>query len=293
LQAGVKRSSNQDSPEAAGQPQQPTTAHQAPPKTHSRRTKQLKQDPLPPEPTSTQKKETKEEREYIWGYGSGVAAATNPVYGDVVLAEYTLPSMKPTSPLFVPGCVVPCWRPASTPRIWLPMPPLIAGTSIRVVLPLAWLPCPYARSPRPKLTPDGVPLCAHGLRMHPTYQFQHTNGYRAQRYRCPYLFPERTGDTCGHAQFVKEKGCVKDINIELGGLRRVLLDRTSPQYHAVYNQRTACERINSTSLALGIERPKVCNLRSVRNLNTLIYLVINGRALERAKSINRGLLQIK
>ena len=129
--------------------------------------------------------------------------------------------------------------------------------------------------------------------MHPTYQFQHTNGYRAQRYRCPYLFPERTGDTCGHAQFVKEKGCVKDINIEPGGLRRVLLDRTSPQYHAVYNQRTACERINSTSLALGIERPKVCNIRSERNLNTLIYLVINGRALERAKSINRGLLQIK
>jgi len=34
---------------------------------------------------------TKEVKEYLWGYGSGVAAATDPVYGDVVLAEYTLP----------------------------------------------------------------------------------------------------------------------------------------------------------------------------------------------------------
>jgi hypothetical protein len=30
---------------------------------------------------------TKEVKEYLWGYGSGVAAATDPVYGDVVLAE--------------------------------------------------------------------------------------------------------------------------------------------------------------------------------------------------------------
>jgi hypothetical protein len=30
---------------------------------------------------------TKEKKEYIWGYGSGVAAAPTPGYGDVVLAE--------------------------------------------------------------------------------------------------------------------------------------------------------------------------------------------------------------
>lgn len=34
---------------------------------------------------------TKEKKELIWGYGSGVAAATTPDYGDVVLAEYTQP----------------------------------------------------------------------------------------------------------------------------------------------------------------------------------------------------------
>lgn len=34
---------------------------------------------------------TEEEKELLWGYGSGVAAATTPDYGDVVLAEYTQP----------------------------------------------------------------------------------------------------------------------------------------------------------------------------------------------------------
>ncbi len=30
-------------------------------------------------------------KEYVWGYGTGVVAATDPHYGDVVLAEYTQP----------------------------------------------------------------------------------------------------------------------------------------------------------------------------------------------------------
>lgn len=73
---------------------------------------------------------------------------------------------------------------------------------------------------------------------------------------------------------------------------RITLDRTSPLYKAVYTQRTSCERINSQAKELGIERPKVHNRHSVTNLNTFIYLVINVRALQRAKSINSGLLQI-
>src|SRR5215469_16443428 len=65
---GVKRSSNQDASLASGQP--------APPSTHAH------------EPSS---KANKAHKEYLWGYGSGVAAATDPVYGDVMLAEHTLP----------------------------------------------------------------------------------------------------------------------------------------------------------------------------------------------------------
>ena len=140
---------------------------------------------------------------------------------------------------------------------------------------------------------DGTPICPKGLPMHAQFLFTHTNGYRAQRFRCPLLFPQPTGEHCDHAQFAKGRGCVKDVNWELGGQMRVTLNRDGPLYHVVYNQRTACERINSQAQALGIERPKVRNGCSVAHLNTLIYLIINVRALVKAKSINAGLLQIK
>lgn len=41
-----------------------------------------------------------------------------------------------------------------------------------------------------------------------------TGGYYAQRFRCPLLFPEPTGQPCDHEQFAK--GCVKDVNMEAG-----------------------------------------------------------------------------
>src|SRR5438132_14321721 len=122
--------------------------------------------------------------------------------------------------------------------------------------------------------------------MHPTYQFSHTNGYCSQRFRCPLLFPEATGESCEHAQFAKGKGCVKDPNWEAGGRMRVSLHRDGPLYHAIYDQRTSTERINSQSEALGIKRPKVRNIGSVRTLNTLTYIVINLRALQRVRQLN-------
>lgn len=137
---------------------------------------------------------------------------------------------------------------------------------------------------------DGVPICAKGLRMLPSFQFEHTNGYRAQRFVCPLLFPIATGENCDHAQFTKAKGCQKDPNWEQGGLMRVTLDRDSPLYKGIYNARTSCERINSQAKELGIERPKVRNGRSVAQLNTLTYIIINLKALRRVKRINRTLL---
>ena len=128
--------------------------------------------------------------------------------------------------------------------------------------------------------------------MHPTTQFNHTYGYRAQRFQCPLLFPEPTGASCAHEQFAKGKGCVKDVNWELGGIQRVTLDRDGPLFRALYNQRTGCERVNARAKELGIERPRVRNGRSVANLNTLIYLTSNVRALQRATSMNTGLLQM-
>ncbi len=235
-------------------------------------------------------------KESLFGYGSGVAAATDPVYGDVVLAEYTLPfnegDVTYYRPLYQRTVVATNQFPTHVTAdaaydYWYVYETVAHRQGIAAV------PLNQHGHEEVRRDPDGTPYCWAGLRMTPTSQFQHTNGYRAQRFRCPLLFPERTGQVCDHAQFAKGRGCVKDPNWEKGGLMRVLLDRDSPLYHAVYTQRTACERINSQAQALGIERPKVRNGRSVAHLNTLIYLIINVRALAKAKSINTGLLQIK
>lgn len=234
---------------------------------------------------------TEEEKEMLWGYGSGVAAATTPDYGDVVLAEYTQPfnegDVTYFRPLYRQAVVALNQFPTHLAAdaaydAWYVYDAAVRHGGIAAV--------PLNAHTRTTFDPDGVPLCPIGLRMHPTFRYAHTYGYSAQRYRCPLLFPHATGETCEHAQFLKGKGCQKDINDEPGGRARVLMDRTGPLYHAVYTQRTACERINSQAKELGIERPKVHNGRSVANLNTLISLVINVRALQRVRSINEGLL---
>ena len=67
---------------------------------------------------------------------------------------------------------------------------------------------------------------------------------------------------------------------------RADLDRHSDAYRAVYRQRTSAERINSQAKALGIERPEVRRAAAVHRLNTLTYIVINARALQRVRARN-------
>ena len=237
----------------------------------------------------------KEKKVSLFGYGTGVAACTDPVYGDLVVADFTQP--------FNEGDVT-YFRPLYRHSVLAldAYPPNITADAAfdawyvyqcaALVGGIGAIPLNQHAHPTFSRDADGTPRCPNGLPMHPTLQFQHTNGYRAQRFRCPLLFPHVTAETCDHAQFAKGCGCVKDVNWELGGQMRVTLDRDGPLYHGIYNQRTAAERINSQAQALGIERPKVRNIHSVRNLNTLIYLVINVRVLAKAKSINKGLLQM-
>ena len=234
-----------------------------------------------------------EEKECLWGYGSGVASATIAGYGDVVLAEYTQAFNENDQTYFVPLYIRTVGALGSFPTHISADAAFDAWYSYQTVAlrgGIAAIPLNTHGHPETQYDRDGVPLCAKGLRMHPTYQFTHTYGYRAQRFRCPLLFPEATGHMCEHAQFLTGKGCVKDPNWEAGGRMRVMLDRQSPLYQAVYDQRTSTERINSQSKAMGIKRPVVHNLRSIRNLNTLTYLVINARALQRARELNANLL---
>ncbi len=236
----------------------------------------------------------KEKKEYIWGYGSGVAAATTPDYGDVVIAEYTQPFNETDvmyyRPLYERTVLALHRFPTHTTAdaafdAWYVYDDMARHGGIAAV-PL------NQHGKRVYAQDDGTwPLCEKGLKMHPTYQFDHSYGYRAQFYRCPLFFPTKQEQaTCDNPRFSSAKGCTKHVNVEAGGLQRISLDRDGPLYKAVYTQRTSCERMNSQAKELGIERPKVRNIRSVRNLNTLTYLLINVRALERAKSINKGIL---
>lgn len=229
------------------------------------------------------------QKEYLWGYGTGIMAATTPEYGDVVLAEYSQPFNETDPTYFAPlyervvhnlGCRPRYFAADAAFDAWSIYQPFAEIDG------LAAIPLNLRGHPKPQLGPAGFHLCPKGLEMQPSYQYNHTKGYRAQLLRCPLLFPHPSGQTCDHEQFMKGFGCVKHINIEAGGWMRVRLDRQSDTYKLLYNQRTAAERINSQAKALGIENPKVRNIYSVINLNTLTYLVINARALQRVRNVN-------
>jgi len=230
----------------------------------------------------------KESKEYVWGYGSGVAAATDPRYGDVVLAEYTQPFNEVDSTYYHPLYARTVATLGSAPTNVTADAAFDAWhiyQTCAVHGGIAAIPLNTRGHPPPQRRPDGTPLCPKGLAMSPSYAFDHTEGYRAREFRCPLLHPRPTAQPCEHEQFIKGPGCVKYINIEAGGLMRVLLDRDAAPYKNLYRQRTAAERINAQAKALGIERPKVRNGSSVRNLNTLTYIVINVQALHRAHAL--------
>jgi hypothetical protein len=145
----------------------------------------------------------KEIKEYLWGYGSGVATCFIPGYGDLILAEYTQPfnenDITYFRSLYIQVVATLGFFPlhitadAAFDAWYVYQTCVHRGGMAAIALNQHGHPV-YRRDP------DGVPCCPMGLRMQPTYQFQHTNGYRAQRYRCPLLFPESTGQTCEHEQ---------------------------------------------------------------------------------------------
>jgi hypothetical protein len=228
-------------------------------------------------------------KEYVWGYGSGVASATTPRYGDVVLAEWTQPFNEADVTYFEPVYH------QAVAALGAPPTNLAADAAFdawRIYQHcaetggIAAIPLNLRGHPAPDRDPDGHPRCTRGFSMVPRTAFTHEDGYRVRQYGCPLLFPTPTGQSCDDDLFQSGDGCRRRINAEPGGLMRVTLDRRSKAYSAIYDQRTSTERINSQATALGIERPKVRNAQSVRRLNTLTYLVINTRALHRARAVN-------
>jgi hypothetical protein len=228
-------------------------------------------------------------KEYVWGYGTGVVSATLPGYGDVVLAEYTQPFNEADITYFEPlrqrttatlGFAPTNWAADAAYDAWYVYQAAAEQGGMAAV------PFNARGQSQPVLDERGWPVCARGLSMHAGYQSLEQAGFHTQRLHCPLLFPQPTGQTCDHEQFSKGPGCTKQVNVERGGLMRLSLDRHSDAYHAIYKQRTSTERINSQATALGIERPHVRQIHSIRNLNTLTYILINTRALDRVHTVN-------
>jgi hypothetical protein len=139
-----------------------------------------------------------------------------------------------------------------------------------------------------RFSPEGLPVCAAGLAMPLAFTFtdrasclvEHERG----KYVCPLRFPERIARACPvqHSKW-KHGGCTAMMPTSIGARLRYTLDRDSDQYQQLYRERSAVERINAQALALGIERPHLRNSAAIANHNTLLYVLINLRFLQRLR----------
>lgn len=235
--------------------------------------------------------------EFYWGYASGIAAVKVPGWGEFVLAEYTQPFDKPDVSYFFPLMAQLEQRLGHKPRFGA----LDAAFDAWYVYdffhrdddPAAFAAVPFSERSGYKdrqFSPDGAPFCAAGQVMALRYTFTSRTGlieHPAQRYACPLLYPEVTGQACpkNHENFAKG-GCTATLPESIGARLRYTLDRHSEAYKAVYKQRTATERIFSQAKELGIERPHLRNGQAIANWNTLIYSLINLRLLARIRRQN-------
>ncbi len=234
--------------------------------------------------------------EYYWGYASGVVATKVPGWGDFLLAELTQPFNRSDVSYFFPLMADVERRLGFRPRFGA----FDAAFDAFYVYEYfhrdgqthpgdAFAAVPFSQRGGHRLSFDqnGLPLCKAGLPMPLKYTFcskstlvRHERG----RHVCPLLFPQATGQTCPlHHKRWPKGGCTTTIPTSIGTRIRYQLDRHSHAYRQVYKQRTASERINSQAVELGIERPKIRNGQAIANQNTLIYVLINLRALHRIR----------
>ncbi len=232
--------------------------------------------------------------EFYWGYASGVVATKVPGWGEFVLAELTQPFDKGDATYFLPLLAQTERRLNRKPRFGA----LDKAYDAFYVYQYFHDAGGFAAVPLVKkggyegrsFSPDGSPLCAAGLAMPLQFTFtdrattivEHERG----KYVCPLRFPQARSDAAcpiHHANWPKG-GCTAMMPTCAGARIRYQLDRTSPEFKAIYKQRTAAERINSQAKELGIERPYLRCQSATANQNTLIYVLINLRALQRIRA---------
>ena len=231
--------------------------------------------------------------EFYWGYASGVVATKVPDWGEFVLAELTLPFDQPDVAYFYPLMADTERRLGFRPRYGAFDAAFDAWYIYEHFhrhdqsIEAAFAAVPLSKRGQPRqFDAQGLPLCQAGLAMPlkltficRTTRFEHERG----RYACPLVFPQPNGEVCPIRHKKWPQGCVTTMATSVGARIRYQLDRDSAIYKKVYKQRTATERINSQAKALGIERFKLCNSQAIANQNTLIYVLINLRALQRVR----------
>jgi len=238
--------------------------------------------------------------EYYWGYASGVVATKIPGWGEFALAELTQTFDRDDLTYFFPLLKQVQRRLGRKPAFGA----FDAAFDAFYVYEYFHHAGGFAAVPfvgrggfkSRSFNEEGLPLCQAGLAMplKSTYWsksslVQHECG----RYACPLLFPHPTAQSCpiDHKNWSKG-GCVTTMPTSIGARIRYQLDRDSEAYKLLYKQRSANERINSQALALGIERPKLRNKQAIANHNTLIYILINLRALCRVRKMKADLPSI-
>lgn len=236
--------------------------------------------------------------EFYWGYGSGAVVTKVPGWGEFVLAELTQPFDQGDVSYFFPLMQQTEAHLGRRPRIgtfdaafdaWY----VYAYFYDESEPTHTFAAVPFSEKGGYKVqarqfSPEGLPLCQAGFAMPLQYAFtdrtsclvEHERG----KYVCPLRFPTPTGQKCPvqHTRW-KKGGCTTMMPTSIGTRLRYTLDRESVAYKDAYRQRTAIERINAQAVALGIERPHLRSGKAIANQNTLIYLLINLRFLQRLR----------
>jgi hypothetical protein len=228
----------------------------------------------------------------FWGYASGIVVTQLPDRSEVVLAERTRPFNESDPSYFQPLMHQVELRLGRRPRFgtW------DAAFDAHYVYDYfdaagGFAAVPKTDNPRQgkrRFAEDGRPLCAASLPMTLQFTYAHRSdlvAHHKERFRCPLLYPEPSGQSCPCDDVHFEKGgCRTDIAQGAGSRIRWQLDRESTAYKQLYAKRTMVERINSQAEALGILHPKLRRGRAIVNQNTLTYVLINLRALARIRA---------
>lgn len=230
------------------------------------------------------------DKEYYWGYASGAVVTKLPDWGEFVLAEMTETFEKADVRYFFPLMTQVEKRLGFRPRFAA----LDAAYDAFYVYEFfhdtvhdgfAAVPLKQPNAPQRQFDSQGSPLCSAGFSMPVRKLYiDRTKAiipHQRAIHACPLRHPKITGESCpiAHDQWSKG-GCSVNLPVGPGARLRFQLDRQSDAYKNVFAQRTAVERIFSQAKNLGIERPKLRNQQAITNQNTLIYILINLRAMQ-------------